>query len=73
MYLYILFKGCDYASLTKRALEHHQKRHAVKANRAVLVCPEQECGNTFNTMPQLLRHINAHHPHIMESRYAKGG
>lgn len=63
---------CKYAATTQRMLDTHMKRHAMKANRALLICPDEPCGNTFTTMPQLLKHINAHHPNIMEVRYAKG-
>lgn len=50
----------------------HLKRHAIRANRVMLVCPDVNCGAKFSTKPQIIKHIHAHHPHVVEIQYSKG-
>ena len=57
---------------TRSAMLMHMKRHAVRANRVMLKCPEAMCPAKFVTKAQLIIHINSHHPHVMEKQYSEG-
>jgi len=78
MLLYVLLSclyfllDCLHSCSSKAALTAHLKRHAVKDSRAVLFCPDPHCPLTFSTKSWLIKHVQAHHPKIVEAQYTKG-